>query len=131
MLKSKSLVITCMLVIWLIFSDSPGWAEDSKQTVFKVNNLSCGGCVSKINTKLKAFDGYIRMLANFDQGLVAVDHRINLTDREISDALTSLGYPAKVVSESEYDQHEPISSDTPGWKSPSDSFFARILRIFN
>ena len=131
LLKKKSLIITCILFIPLILSDSHGWAEDSNQTVFKVNNLSCGGCVSKINTKLKTLDGYIRMLANFDEGLVAVDHSKNLKDREISDAITSLGYPAKTASESEYDQHEPLSSESPGWKSPSDGFWDRILGILN
>ena len=131
MLDKMSLVITCLLVILLILSDSHSQAEDSKQTLFKVNNLSCGGCVSKINTKLKTLDGYIRMLANFDEGLVAVDHSKNLKDREISDAITSLGYPAKRASESEHDQYEPLSSESPGWKSQSEGFFDRILGIFN
>ena len=131
MLDKMSLGITCLLVILLILSDSHSQAEDSKQTLFKVNNLSCGGCVSKINTKLKTLDGYIRMLANLDEGLVAVDHRKNLKDREISDTITSVGYPAQTASESEYDQHEPLSSESPGWKSPSDGFFDRILGIFN
>jgi len=131
MLGKKNLILTCLLFISLIFSGVPTRAEDSLRTIFKVDNLSCGGCVGKINAKLKKFDGYIGMLANFDKGLVAVDHRQNLKDREISDAITSLGYPAKVASKSEHDQQGSLSSESPGWKSPSDGFFTRILGIFN
>ena len=131
MLGEKSLILTCLLYISLIFCSVPACAEESYRTIFKVDNLSCGGCVGKINAKLKKFDGYIGMLANFDKGLVAVDHRQNLSESEISDAITSLGYPAKVASESEQDQQGSLSSELPGWKSPSDGFFARILGIFN
>ena len=131
MLRKKSLILTCLLYISLIFSSAPACAEESYRTIFKVDNLSCGGCVGKINGKLKKFDGYIGMLANFDKGLVAVDHRQNLKDREISDAITSLGYPAKVASDSEYDQQRLISSESSGWRSPSDGFFARFLRVFS
>jgi copper chaperone CopZ len=130
MLGEKKLLIPCLLIIALIFFCTPTWAEDSRRTFFKVGNLSCGVCLGKIDAKLKIFDGYISMLANFDKGLVAVDHQQNLTDSEISEAITSIGYPAKVASESEYDQHSSISSESPGWRSPSDGFLSRILEIF-
>ena len=130
MVGKKSQIIICLLFISLIFSDAPTLAEDLGRTVFKVSNLSCGGCVGKINAELEKHAGYIGMKANFDKGLVAIDHGQNLTDLEICRTITSLGYPTKVASESEYDQQELLSSDPPGWKSPSDGFFARILRIF-
>ena len=130
MLRNKGLRITCLLFIALIFFEAPCLAEDSHTTVFKVSNLSCGGCVRKINAELEKHDGYIEMKANFDKGLVAVDHEQNLTGHEISKAITSLGYPAKVASKSEYDQKELLSSEPPGWKNPSDGFWGRILGIF-
>jgi copper chaperone CopZ len=130
MLGKKSLITACLLFISIIIFSALIWADDSSRTFFKVNNLSCGFCITKINTKLKTFDGYIRMLANFDKGLVAVDHRQNLTDSEISEAITSIGYPAKVASESEYDQQRSLSSKAPGWTSPTDGFFNRLLGIF-
>jgi hypothetical protein len=64
------------LSISFIFFSAPAWAEDSRRTFFKVNNLSCGVCIGKINAKLKTFEGYIRMMANIDKGLVAVDHML-------------------------------------------------------
>lgn len=130
MFGTKNLIVACLLFISFIFFSAPTWAEDSRRTFFKVNNLSCGACIGRIHAKLKTFDGYIRMLSNIDKGLVAVDHRQNLTDSEISEALTSIGYPAKVASESEYDQQRSISSKSPGWRSPSDGFFARFFRIW-
>ena len=75
--------------------------------------------------------GYIRVLANTDKGLVAVDHKQNLTDSEISEAITYIGYPAKVASESEVVQPKAITSESPGWRSPPDGFFAKLLRIFS
>lgn len=91
MLGIKNLIVACLLFISFIFFSALTWAEDSRRTFFKVNNLSCGSCAIKINTKLKTFDGYIRMLANIDKRLVAVDHRQNLTDGKISEAITSIG----------------------------------------
>ena len=131
MLGTKKLIAACLLFISFIFFSALTGAEDSQRTFFKVNNLSCGACTAKIDAKLKTFDGYIAMLVNLDKGLVAVNHRQSLTDSEISEAITSTGYPARVASESEYDQQESISSESPGWISPNDGFFARLLKIFN
>ena len=131
MLGNKSMILPCLLFISLLFIDTLCLADDSCRTVFKVSNLSCGGCISKINAELKKHDGYIGVKVNFDNGLVAVDHRQNLTDHEIRKAITSLGYPAKVAPETEYNQQELLSSEPPGWKSPSDSFWGKILGIFN
>lgn len=129
MFGMKNLIRSRLLFISLISFSALAWAGDSERTFFKVNKLSCGVCVGKINAKLKTFDGYIGMLANIDKGLVAVDHRQNLTQSKISDAITSTGYPARVASESEYDQQRSISSKSPGWRSPSNGFLARFLNI--
>ena len=130
MLGTKKSITVCLLFISFSFFSALTWAEDSRRTFFKVSNLSCGACTGKIDAKLKTFEGYIGMLANIDKGLVAVDHRQSLTDSEISGAITSIGYPARVASESEYDQQRSISSESPGWISPNDGFFARLLKIF-
>lgn len=126
-----NLKTACLLIISILFFNTLAWAEDTRRTVFKVSNLSCGTCAGKIDAKLKAFEGYIGMLANIDKGLVAVDHRQSLTDGDISEAITSLGYPTRVVSESEYNQSESISSESPGWISPNDGFFVRLFKLFN
>ena len=133
MLGKKYLMIAYLLLISFILfiTYTHTRAEDSNRTLFRVNNLSCGVCVGKIDAKLKSFDGYIRLLANTDQGLVAIDHQQNLTDSKISEAITSLGYPTKVAAESEFDQYSSVSSESPGWRSPSDNLFNWILKIFS
>ena len=130
MIAEKNLIIISLVFIALIFFSTLTRAEDSQRTFFKVNNLSCGACSGKIDAKLKTFGGYKGMLANVDRGLVAVEHSQNLAESEICEAITSIGYPARVAFGSEYNQHRLLSSDSPGWISPADSFFARLLKIF-
>ena len=127
---SKKLVIFGLIFIALVFFCARSRAGDSFRTVFKVRNLSCGACLGKIENRLKTFDGYIGMLANFDLGLVVVDHRDNLTGNQIAVAITSSGYPAKVASESESAQYSTVSSESTGWKSPEDGVFAWIMGLF-
>jgi len=71
------------------------------------------------------------MLANVDKGLVVVDHRQKLTDNKISKAITSIGYPTKAASKSEYNIKKSLSSESPGWRSPSNGFLSWILGIFS
>ena len=129
--KTKKLIAACLLIVSILFFSTLTWAKDSRRTVFKVSNLSCGACTGKIDAKLKTYEGYIGMLANIDKGLVVVDHGQSLTNKQIAEAITSIGYPAKVASESEYDLPESISSESPGWISPKDGFFARLFKLFN
>ena len=126
----KNLVIFGLMVITLVFFGAQSRAGDSFRTVFKVRKLSCGACLDKIETRLKAFDGYIGMLANLDMGLIVVDHREGLTGNQIAEAITALGYPAKVASESESDQYRSVTSESTGWTSPDDGFFAWIMGLF-
>jgi len=130
-LKNIVLLIAGMLISALLFFSPPSSAEESHRTIFKVGNLSCGACIGKINAKLKSFEGYISLLANTDQGLVLIDHRQYLTDGKIAEAITALGYPAQAASATEFDRHSSVSSESPGWRSPTSSFFSRILEIFN
>jgi len=130
-LRKNILLIAGSLILALVFFSIPSCAEESHRTFFKVGNLSCGACITKINAKLKTFEGYISLMANLDQGLVAVDHRQNFTDSQIAEVITALGYPAQVASQSEYDRHGSVSSESPGWRSSSDGFLSRILGIFS
>ena len=131
MLGNKSLIIACLLIMSFIFFNAFAWAEDSRRTFFKVNNLSCGICIGKINTKLQTFDGYLKMLANIDKGLVVVDHRQNLTDSEISEAITSIGYPAKKHPNLSTINRDPYLQNLPDGETHPMVFFARILGIFS
>ena len=128
---AKNLKAARLLIVSILFFSTLTGAEEARRTVFKVSNLSCGTCTGKIDAKLKTFEGYIGMLANIDKGLVIVDHRQSLSDSKISEAITSIGYPARVSSETENDQEESISSESPGWISPKDGFLARLFKLFN
>ncbi|MBT3224721.1 MAG: heavy-metal-associated domain-containing protein [Deltaproteobacteria bacterium] len=129
-LKKQILYIACLLSLSFVLFTSVTLAEDSRRTCFKVDNMSCGYCIAKINNKLKTFDGYVDILVNLDQGLVMVDHRQDLTDSQIAEAVTSIGYPARVAFASEYDQQATISSNSPGWRAGSDSFLAKLMGFF-
>ena len=126
----KNLAIYGLMIIALVFFGVQSRADDLFRTVFKVRKLSCGACLDKIDNRLKAFDGYIGMLANIDLRLIVVDHRENLTGNQIAEAITALGYPTKVASESESDQYSSVSSESTGWKSPEDGLFAWIMGLF-
>ena len=130
MLEKKIFKIAGPLFMLFILISSFAGAEDSQRTFFKVDNMSCGYCIAKINNKLKTFDGFVDILVNLDQGLVIVDHRQDLTDIQTAEAVTSIGYPARVAIASEYDQQATISSDSPGWRAGSDSFLAKLMGIF-
>ena len=131
MSENKSAIIAWLSVLSLISFASLTLADDSRRTVFKVSKLSCGFCVSKIEAKLKTLEGYVGMLANIDKGLILVDHGPHPTEKEISEAITSIGYPARVASESDFDLEATITSDSPGWKNPSKGIVARILGFFS
>ncbi len=130
MIEKKIFKIAGPLFILFIFISSFAAAEDSRRTCFKVDNMSCGYCIAKINNKLKTFDGVVDILVNLDQGLVIVDHRQDLTDSQIAEAVTSIGYPARVAVASEYDPEAMITSDSPGWRAGSDSFLAKLMGFF-
>ncbi|MDD9304012.1 MAG: heavy-metal-associated domain-containing protein [Desulfobacter sp.] len=66
----------------------------TQRAVFKVENLTCGACFSKINQALGPLDGFSGMGANLLRNRVAVDFAAPLTPEKIGSAITRLGYPA-------------------------------------
>ncbi|HCY87972.1 MAG TPA: hypothetical protein DHV36_22740 [Desulfobacteraceae bacterium] len=66
----------------------------TQRAVFKVENLTCGACFSKINSALSPMDGFSGMGANLFRGMVAVDFVAPLTPETIKDAISAIGYPA-------------------------------------
>ncbi len=102
----------CSIILSFLFTLPILAAEPAQRSILRVDKLSCGSCLSQINTKLQTFSGYLGMGVDLRRGLVAVDHRASLESTTISKAITSLGYPARVVSESTIDKNK--SSLTSG-----------------
>lgn len=65
-----------------------------QRAVFRVENLSCGACLSKINAALDPVAGFSGMGANLFRKMVAVDFAAPLSPEKIGEIITGLGYPA-------------------------------------
>lgn len=68
--------------------------QTTQRAVFKVDNMTCGACLSKINAELEPLEGFTGMGANLLRKMVAVDFITPLTPEKIGLAITNLGYPA-------------------------------------
>ena len=72
--------------------------KTANRTIFQVSNLSCTSCFANIEAKLKTMEQTIGMNGDLRKGIVIVDHESALNGNTIAAAITTLGYPAKVVS---------------------------------
>jgi len=82
-----------------------------KRTIMKVDKLTCGSCLAAINQKLNTFDGIIGLGADLRRGLVGVDHAKTLESKKIAEAITSIGYPAKILSVTEINYSESFAAE--------------------
>lgn len=101
-MKKKEIVLSMAVVLMslgLIISEV--MAVDTTRSTFKVENLSCGSCLSKISYELKGYEGMVGMDADLWKGLVMVDHQEPLSGEEIASVITNLGYPATLLDEAE------------------------------
>jgi copper chaperone CopZ len=74
-------------------------AAGLNRTVLEVKSLNCDFCLSKIGAALADLDGFAGMSADLYQREVVIDHQPTLSGSDISEAVTALGYPAKVLRE--------------------------------
>jgi len=72
--------------------------KELKRAVFKVENLSCGGCFTTINQSLAPKKGFSGFGVNLFRKLVAVDFLPPLTAEAIAKTITDQGYSATVES---------------------------------
>lgn len=70
-----------------------------EQTTLQVSNLSCGSCLATIEGELQKYEGMVEMSADLSRGLVTVGHTADFGEEQIAQAITAVGYPARVVSE--------------------------------
>jgi copper chaperone CopZ len=83
------------------------------RTTMKVDKLSCGSCLTAIGQKLDDFEGVVGMGADLSHALVAVDHTKSLESKKIAEAITSIGYPAKILSVEEIDSSKAFVPSNP------------------
>ncbi len=111
MLRKTSFAAVFLIIISFTFTISIQGAEPVQRSILRVDQLSCGSCLYRINAQLKTLSGYLGMEANLRRGLVAVDHRVSLESETISKAITSIGYPARVLSESKIKDNASLFSE--------------------
>jgi len=84
------------------------------RTLMKVDKLSCGACLTAISQKLSTLEGVAGLRSDLSQGLVAVDHTKTLESKRIADAITSIGYPATILSVTEVDSRSAFDASNSG-----------------
>ena len=86
------------------------------RTTFQVSNLSCSSCFANIETKLKTMPATIGMNGDLRKGVVIVDHESTLNGNTIAATITTLGYPAKMVSTSKISAREILAAGAKSQK---------------
>lgn len=97
-----------------VYANRPLSEKTVNRTTMKVDKLTCGSCLSTISEKLSTLDGVVGMGADLGRGLVAVDHKIDVESRRIEEAITSTGYPAKILSVEEIDSSRAFTTANSG-----------------
>lgn len=87
--------VVLVLMTSLVTAEKSG-TMDLNRAVFKIDNLSCGGCFSTINADLAPLEGYSGMGANLFRKLIAIDFTAPLTVEKITQTLFEAGYPGNL-----------------------------------
>lgn len=109
-------VLAGLAVLWAVgtVSATDSGNREIQRAVFKVENLTCGGCFYTINNGLKPLEGFSGMGANLFRNLVAVDFVAPLTPDAIREAISGLGYPAVVQSVEPVTEQEAFAGRSSG-----------------
>ncbi len=83
----------------LFFSAITVNGDDSKinLTGMFVSGMTCGSCLNKIDLELKKSRDYISLRGDIRRGVVSVYHRDSLIKEKIVEAVSALGYPARLM----------------------------------
>jgi copper chaperone CopZ len=71
------------------------------RTTLQVSRLSCTSCLSNIARELSSIEETYGMKGYINRGVVIVDHVNTFDNSKIAAAISSLGYPARVVAANE------------------------------
>ena len=63
------------------------------ETVIRVENIKCGGCMNSIETKLNSVDGVSDIAISQEDGVISIQHSEGLDLSAIESMLAKMGYP--------------------------------------
>ena len=110
-MKSKYWKIMAGIILMVILGfNTQASAGELSRTIMKVSKLTCGSCLTYIDSKLKGFPEVDGMGASLREGIVAVDHKPSLKPEKIASIITQLGYPAVVIKKITIDKQNAFSS---------------------
>jgi len=107
----QKILICSAIILFAVFTFSSAGAENLQRTIMKVDKLTCGGCLTNINSKLGQLEGFVGMRADLGKGIVAVDHRSPLESKKVAYEISSIGYPAKIISKPEADKKKTLTGN--------------------
>ena len=109
MKHNQKIIILAITAILILFQRQEAFAGDIKRTTLLVSNLVCVSCLSRIEIELKSLVGTIGMISNLQKRTVTVDHKLFLGEKEIAGAITSIGYPARIISTTNLAERKAVS----------------------
>jgi len=91
-----------------------------RRTTLQVNNLTCTSCLADIATELRKIPETYGMRGYLSRGIVIVDHADSLDNDTIAAAISSLGYPVRILALNEVPVHKAFCTN-PGRKPAGSS----------
>jgi copper chaperone CopZ len=84
------------------------------RTTLQVANLSCSSCLANIAERLRNIPETYGMNGYLSRGIVLVDHADASVNRNIANAISGLGYPARIVATNEIPAQKAFVSTSSG-----------------
>ncbi|MBW2249419.1 MAG: heavy-metal-associated domain-containing protein [Deltaproteobacteria bacterium] len=109
MKHNQKIIILAITAILILFQRQEAFAGDIKRTTLLVSNLVCVSCLSRIEIEVKSLVGTIGMVSNLQKRIVTVDHKLFLGEKEIAEAITGIGYPARIISTTNLTKSKAVS----------------------
>lgn len=72
--------------------------REQQETVLKVEGMTCGGCVRRVNHALRALDGVEVIEVRLDDGRVRVRHDARSSVDAMIEALRDAGYEGALAA---------------------------------
>ena len=80
------------------------------RTTLQVSNLSCTSCLANIAAELQKMDETYGMNGFLSRGIVIIDHTNALENNKLAEAISGLGYPARVIASNEIPVQKAFTS---------------------
>lgn len=91
-----SLAVVIALLMGLVSAVAAA-GETEKKTIYLVEKMTCGACITKISYGVASVDAGARVSGNPYEGVVTVVHGTEVSSETIGEAITESGYPARVM----------------------------------